>query len=284
MATDFPSEQPPVKPSYEPADAIAEPPPKERGCFFYGCIAASVLAVLLLIGIAVSGYLGYKALVGLINQYTSPTPVELPKVEMPDEDRAALRARFETFKKAIDQGEDTEPLVLTGDELNVLMADNPDVAGKVYCIIEGDKLKGQVSLPLDALGLPGVKGRYFNGKATFVASLHEGHLIVMVDSAEVNGQPISEQFMAGLRNKNLAEDAAKNPDNAKFINKLESLEIKDGKITLKARRKEEPGREETKPQEPAAEPAKPKAEEPKPDEDAKAKEGAAKEGTAEKPQ
>jgi hypothetical protein len=276
MATDYDSGKPGLEPSY---DAIAEPPRKERGCFFYGCIAASVLAVLMVIGIGVAGYLSYRWIVTLINEHTSPTPVELPKVEMAEEDRAAVRARFDAFSKAVDKGEDTEPLVLTGDELNVLLADKAEVAGKVYFIIEGDKLKGQVSFPLDAFRIPGVTGRYFNGKATFLASMHEGHLVVMVDSAEVNGKPIAEQFMAGLRNKNLAEDAAKDPDNAKLLNKLESLEIKDGKITLKARPKEEPVREETKPVEPPAESPKAKAEEATPGEEVKAKEA-----PAEKPQ
>jgi hypothetical protein len=276
MATDDNSAKPGLEPTYDP---FAEPPKKEHGCFFYGCIAASVLAVALLIAIVAGGYFSYQFFLKLVNQYTSPTPVQLPKVEMSDEDRAALHARFDAFKKAVDKGEDTEPLVLSGDELNVLMADNPEVAGKVYFIIEGDKLKGQCSLPLDGLGLPGVQGRYFNGKATFLASLHEGHLVVMVDAAEVNGKPISEQFMAGLRNKNLAEDAAKDPDNAKVLGKLESLEIKDGKITIKARPKqEERTREEAKPQEPPDESPKPPAAKPQPSEEE------TKEAPAEKPQ
>jgi hypothetical protein len=198
---------------------------------------------------------------------------------MSDEDREALHKRFDGFKKAAVTGEEAEPLVLTGDELNVLLADNAAVAGKVYFLIEGDKLKGQVSLPLGELGLPGMQGRYFNGKATFLASLRDGHLVVMVDSAEVNGQPISEQIMAGMRNKNLAEDAAKDPDNAKLLGKLESLEIKDGTIILKARPKEERSQEETKPQAPPAESPKPPAAEPKPTEETKTREA-----PAEKPQ
>jgi hypothetical protein len=282
MATDYNdnSAKPGLEPPYD-ADAYAEPPRKEHGCFFYGCIAASVLAMLLLIAMLVGGYLFYQGMVKIINQYTSPTPVELPKVEMPEEDREALHKRFDVFKQAVDKGEETEPLVLSGDELNALLADNAAVAGKVYFLIEGDKLKGQVSLPLNALGLPGVKGRYFNGKATFLANLHEGHLIVMVDSAEVNGQPISEQVMAGLRNKNLAEDAAKDPDNANLLNKLESLEIKDGTITIKARPKEERSppekekeKEKTKEEPPAESPKEPGAE-PQPSEETKAKEAPA---------
>jgi hypothetical protein len=285
MATDYNDNDNSAKPVLEPSyDAYAEPPKKEHGCFFYGCIAASVLAVLLLIAIVASIYFGYQAYLKFMNQYTSPTPVELPKVEMPQEDREALHKRFDAFKEAVDKGEDTEPLVLSGDELNVLLADNAAVAGKVYFLIEGDKLKGQVSLPLGAFGLPGMAGRYFNGKATFLAALHEGHLIVMVDSAEVNGQPISEQIMAGLRNKNLAEDAAKDPDNAKLLGKLESLEIKDGKITIRAKPKEErspPEKEKTEEKPPAGSP---KEKEPAAEPQPSSEESKAKEAPVEKPQ
>jgi hypothetical protein len=270
-------------PSPEPYKSAAEPPKPGHGCFFYGCIAASVLAVLLLIAIGLGVYFSYQTYLRLVNQYTSPARMDLPKVEMAEEDRNALHARFNAFKKALDEGEDAEPLVLTGDELNVLLADQANVADRVYFIIEGDKLKGEVSLPLDAIGLAALKGRYFNGKATFEASLKNGRLDVRVDAAEVNGQPISEQVMAGLRTANLAEEASKQPENAKVLDKLESLVIKNGTITIKARPKEERSKEETKEEtkkeetkaeEPTAEPTK-KAAEPETKEEPKAKEPAA---------
>ena len=40
-----------------------------------------------------------------------------------------------------------------------------------------------------------------------------------------------------MRQQNLAKDAYKDPKNAEMIRKLESLEIKDGKIILKVRAK-----------------------------------------------
>ncbi len=267
----------------DPFSPTAEPPKKERGCFFYGCLVAIILAVLALIVVSVGGYFGYRAFLGLVNEYTSTTPVTLPKVEMSEEDHKALRERIDAFKKALDEGADAEPLVLTGDELNAALAENPEVAGRVYFIIEGDKLKGQVSMPLDALPLPGVKGRYFNGKATFLASLHDGHLVVQLDEAEVNGKPLSEQMMAGLRNENLAKNAVDDPKNAEFLNKLASLQIKDGKITIKAKPKAERGsgetQEATKKEEPSGDQLK------KPDDPAQPPdETKAKEPPAEKPQ
>ncbi|WP_406699805.1 hypothetical protein V5E97_13210 [Singulisphaera sp. Ch08] len=216
-------------------DEPFEPQKPRHGCFYYGCITAVVLAILMVVGISISGYLGYQAYLKIVNQFTSPTPTPLPKVEMSKEDRETLSRRIAAFKRALDQGEETEPLVLSGDELNVMLADKPELADRVYFVLEGDKLKGQVSLPLSELSLPGLKGRYLNGKAEFGASLQDGQLDIRADSIEVNGQPLSQQFMTRLRKVNLAKDSGNDPDNAKVLSQLESLQIKDGKVTIKAK-------------------------------------------------
>lgn len=248
----------------DPFSEANEPPKPGHGCFYYGCITAIVLSVLLMVVIALSGYFGYQAYLKVVRQYTSTTPVTLPKVEMSKEDRESLRGRIEAFKKALDEGEETEPLVLNGDELNVWLADESEVADRVYFVLEGDKLKGQISLPLDEFALPGLKGRYLNGKAAFTASLRDGRLDVRADSVEVNGQPLSQQLLAGFGKANLAEDAAKQPENAQLLNKLESLQIKDGKLVIKAKPAEERRNEPTKPEEPNAEPSAKPGDEDKP--------------------
>jgi hypothetical protein len=248
-------------------DSEAEPPKKPRGCFFYGCIAASVLALLMAIAIGVAGYFARKAYFQFIEQNTSTTRMALPKVEMPEEQRKALGERFDAFKEALDRGEDVEPLVLNGDELNVLLQEKGGTKDRVYFVIEGDTLKGQVSLPLDEFKLPGLQGRYFNGKATFHASLRGGVLVVTAESGEINGRPISEQFMAGIRGKNLAEDAAKNPDNAALIRKLESIQVKDGKIIITPKSKDERAPRSAPKEEPSDDQPKAKGEAPPPDEE-----------------
>ncbi len=148
------------------------------------------------------------------------------------------------------------------------------MADRVYFLIDGDTLKGQVSLPLDKIGLPGLKGRYFNGKATFHASLRDGVLVVTAESGEVNGRPLSEQFLAGIRGKNLAEDATKNPDNAALLAKLESVQVKDGKIIITPKPKGERGPQGAKKGEPSED--RPKAKDvPQPPDEEKAKDAPA---------
>jgi hypothetical protein len=225
-----------VPPNPELFEAGPKPPEKEpRGCFFYGCMTLIVLTVLMLIIVGIGGYFAYRAYYRLMEQYTSPTPLELAKVEMSEDDRKALHERFDAFKKALDRGEDAEPLVLNGDELNVLVADATEMEDTVHFVIDGNKLMGEISLPMNKIGLPGMAGRYFNGKATFLASLHEGLLLVRADSAEVNGKPLSDEFMAALRNENLAKDVANKPESAQLLRKLESIDIKDGHVTITAK-------------------------------------------------
>jgi hypothetical protein len=73
---------------YQSPKFTAEPPvaaPRQRGCFFYGCIIAIVLALLMAIMVAVGVYIGYRFLNQLVDQYTATAPRDLPKVEMPPE-------------------------------------------------------------------------------------------------------------------------------------------------------------------------------------------------------
>jgi hypothetical protein len=212
-------------------------PPRQRGCFFYGCIIASVLAVLMAILVGVMAFVVYRMFGQAVEKYTSTVPEKLPIVEMPAEKRQALKDRVETFRKAVEDETAIEPLVLTSDDLNALIDENEELKGTVYIKIEGDQLKGRVSFPLEKFGLSMLKGRYLNGEADLKASLQGGVLIVTLDGFEVNGEKPSAEVLNSLRGQNLAQDAYKNPKHAEMLRKIESLEIKDGKITLKVRAK-----------------------------------------------
>jgi hypothetical protein len=224
-------------PRFSPELPASAPP--QRGCFFYGCIIASILVVLVMILVGVGGFIVYRLITGVVESYTATTPLELPKVEMPAEQREALKNRVDLFRKAVDAGTPAEPLVLTSDDLNALIDENPDLKGKVYVRVEGDKVKGSVSIPLDALAesplMTALKGRYLNGEADLGVSLQNGVLIVILDSIEVNNQKAPESAMTELRKQNLAKELYKDPKMAETIGKFESLTIKDGKIIIKVR-------------------------------------------------
>jgi hypothetical protein len=210
--------------------------PRQRGCFFYGCVIASVLAVLLIIALAVLAYIGMRFFSGFVEEWSSPAPAELPKVQVSEEERKSVRERVDAFRKALEEGTATNPLVLTSDDLNALIEENSDLRGRLFARVEGDKLKAQISFPLEKLLKIGMlKGRYLNGEAELKASLSEGILEVIMETLEVNGKRPPERFLSELRKQNLAKDAYENPKNVEMIRRFESLEIKDGKIILKPR-------------------------------------------------
>ena len=231
--------------------------PRQRGCFFYGCVIASVLAVLLIIALAVLAFVFMRFFSGLVEEWTSPAPVELPRVQVSEQERKSVRERVDAFRKALEDGTATDPLVLTSDDLNALIEEDSNLRGRLFARVEGDKLKAQISLPLEMLKIGMLKGRYLNGEAELKASLSAGLLVVILDSLEVNGKRPPEKFLAELRKQNLAKDAYDNPDNAAMIRRFESLEIKDGKIILKPHIRAKPTAEPAQPQSPATTPSPP---------------------------
>ena len=215
------------------------PPKKQRGCFFYGCITGLVLLLLATI-LAVCGLLYVK---NLVNQWTDTKALSLPAVEMPAADMEELKARVKAFQDSVEHGSNSVPLVLTGRDLNALITQNEDLKGKFHIEIEDSKVKGQVSIPLPAL--PFLRGRYLNGSGTFAGSIRNSRLVVNVQNLEVKGKAFPESFMAKLRAENLAADVQQNnPDLEETLGKLQSLEVKDGKVTIVPRQKQTPLPEE----------------------------------------
>jgi hypothetical protein len=218
-------------------------PPKKRGCFFYGCIVCAALFLLVVICVGLFAWYGISKLNALVDQYTDTTAMQLPKVDMPADELAKLKARVATFKHALDAHTNTPPLVLTSREINALMTDDPQVKlmkldDTFYVDLQGDHINGEVSLPLDRMGkIPFVHtaGRYLNGKGEFAAEVTNAMLSVTTISLEVKGSPLPAQFMSSLRQKNLAEDVNQNPTNTAAMAQFESIEIKDSTLIIRAK-------------------------------------------------
>ncbi len=208
-------------------------PERPRGCFFYGCITALVLLALVVVGLLVA--LGI--LRGIRNRFTDTKPVPLPTVAVTAAQLAQLRHRVAEFEDSVRLHRPTPPLTLTGDELDALLQSSPEASAfknQIYVSIQGDKLKGQVSIPLDrgGQGFPFLHGRYLNGTGTFSISLHDGVLNVHMQDLEVNGQPLPSAFMERIRGQNLARDAANNPRTVLALDQIKQIDIKDGKVVV----------------------------------------------------
>ena len=197
------------------------------GCLIGGCLT---VVLVMMIGTGAVVYTGYSYYMAQINKYTSPEPVEIPKVESSTEETEAFQKRVDDFKAALDRNESPEPLVLNSDEINALINTNEDLKGKLFVTIANGEISAQASIPTDMV--PGGKGRYLNGRVSLKASLENGVLIVTLDDAEVNGEPLPAEFITAIRNENLAKDAYKDPQSAEFLRKFERMTIEDDKMIL----------------------------------------------------
>jgi len=218
------------------------PPRKKRGCFFYGCLTLVILTIL----IGVAGFFAVRyalnKFTALIEQYTDPAPAALPEAALSAGDYEQLQGRLAEFQEALDGRKDAPPLTLTANELNALIANHASMKewkDRLRVTIDGDQIKGQVSLPLDRIAsmpfLSRLKGRYLNGSTVLKASLENGLLDVHMMSLEVKGMKPPEEVMTQLRGENLAKDIRNRPEVSANLRKLDSLEIQDGLVTLKAK-------------------------------------------------
>jgi len=209
-----------------------ETPKKRRGCFFYGCITCLVLFLV----VGLMAVLAVRYFVGQINavitEYTGTSPMTLPKVNMPADEVKKLQARFDAFNKAAEAHTNTPPLVLTGPEINALFGNSSsDLKDKVYVSLEGSEVKGQISLPLEKyfkIWMIHTQGRYLNGAATMSVGLTNSTLWVKLDSLDVNGKPLPDKFMTGLRGQNMAANANNDPKESAFISRFESIVVTNG--------------------------------------------------------
>lgn len=205
------------------------PATKRRGCLFYGCLGLVVLA---LVG-GIAAYWAVNKVMTFVNDYTDDLPSELPVVEFAEAEAQALRDRVEQFGDVLEAGGDPpSPLELSADDINALVDSDPDWAqiGQVHVSIgPDDQLRGEVSIPLDDFGF---EGRYFNGSVTLDVSLENGILIVRPSAAEVKGQPLPDEFIEALRTENMAKRAYEDPKIAAILQKLERIEVRDGKLVI----------------------------------------------------
>jgi len=216
-------------------------PTKKSGCgkaFGIGCLSLFILA-------AAGGFFAYRGVKSFVAklaaEYTEAAPATLPSVEISDQDLARLFERVKSFSDAVkSDGTAGQELILSARDINALIQKNPAwsaVAGKIYVRIEDDSIHGDASLPLDSIGaaLPGaafLKGRWLNGSGSFRVETAAGRLLVFMDSLSVRNRPVPENFMTGIRTKNLAEEATKQPETAALIQKLESIRISDNKLHI----------------------------------------------------
>ena len=86
-------------------------PRKQRGCFFYGCLSLTILALVVTVFIAVGVYFAKRTVDTLINDYTATNPEKIEELVYPAPKLNELQTRVGTFQQAVEKGSG-EPLEL----------------------------------------------------------------------------------------------------------------------------------------------------------------------------
>jgi len=225
-------------------DQPIPPAPRNTGksnsttCLVVGCSVVGGLVLVAIIGTFIAiGVFGEQLAGMVIEEFTTTEPIEMPEVDMAEDEYAALRERVDLFGERLDKGEPAPALELTADEINALFQKHPEFENMpviAYVRIEDNRIKGDVSVPVDKFvpGIEAAAGRYINGSGTFTASLSNGQLEVYADQLSWNGEAIPEPQMSQFRQENLAADAMNDPEARAFFDKLDSISVEDEKLVL----------------------------------------------------
>jgi hypothetical protein len=205
---------------------------KPRRSFLYsGCLAGLVLMLMVVLG----GLFGLHYARKMFNDFTDDKPMAMPPIKLTPAEIDQLEQRIETFRQAVRNSKPTEPLVLTSDEINALLATDPDFSalkGKLYVTMSSDRVKGQLSVPMDSVGLPLFKGRYLNGTGMFEISLRNNRVRLTTMSFQVKGRAVPEVYMEQIRKHNLAEGINSDPRAAAALERLKDIKVQDGKLVV----------------------------------------------------
>ena len=211
------------------------PPPPKKKSWLRGCLWALLICFIVFIGLPITGVLVVRSMwKSAIRDYTASQPVEIPVVQTSKEEAKAITDRATKFFQDLAGGKPVEPLMLTADDLNKLIAStgSNQLAGKLFVTIEDGKVKGRVSFSLDKLGSPELKGRWLNGSVTLRAKIEGGELKVYADEISANDKTIPSLILNQLKQRNLAEEYMNNQDFYATLQLVESVTATNNAIIV----------------------------------------------------
>lgn len=248
------NEQAPPPPPPPVAEESAPQPPLKKegkGCFFYGCLSAIVL---LLVIVATAGVTAW-----MVKRSLNPKPIEPTvltaeeqqvfdeKIEIvmeaqdePPVGSSVEAAAVEAGTQVLNAGEEVEededfirkPLVLTERELNSIISKNTDLADKVYVSLRRNRIqfKGNFPVPDD---LPLWGGRTIRINVRNRLELVDGRLELRMENIALGGIPVPSAWIQDIKGKDLLSDVFADDDFVRALSEgVESLEVENGQIVL----------------------------------------------------
>ncbi len=214
---------------------------RDKGSFcLFGCLGLFIVGFLLLAGILA---LLFNFMQGALQDFTSPEPIELPKVEYSEEDAAALDTKIAPLFEALDDDSKGATVTLTAQELNILLQERDDLQPMgqwVHLSIEEGQLRGDLSIPLDALPFPstqldwlGLSGAYFNGHGEFEAGTNATGPYLFITRLDMGESQMSESTIRQMQFGNLLEPNDDMDQSVRrFLERISTLTMDEESITF----------------------------------------------------
>jgi len=198
------------------------------GCLSGGCLAFLIVLLLLLGALGAVGFLLYQK----AREYTSVEAASIPVFDATPERMREVNGRVEVFKKAVESNSEAD-LELSGDDINVLIAGEKAMKGKVYIRMTNGLLYVDASVPLTQV--TGFSDRFLNGTVSFDASVENGKPRLSPKSIDLNGKKLPKEFEQsaadGFSNGFVGE-LEKNPNTRDFFSRVKSLKIDGDKMRI----------------------------------------------------
>ena len=197
-------------------------------------ICGIILGVIILV---VAGVFLYSthAIRKFKKEYTEDKPVEIQHEPITKKQQTQLATKYNTVKDVVKNHKKTE-LQFTSEEFSQMLAYSPETkryANQSRFWLEGDKIKADLSISLDRI--PQMRGRYLNGLFTFSVEVQDGNIRYHVDECLVKGQPVNPMYLKLLNSQNVENILMQHSRTSNWNEFIESVEVKDGKLTIKTR-------------------------------------------------
>jgi hypothetical protein len=205
-----------------------EPPPPQKGmgCFAKGCLILIAFVVLLVIAFVGGTYLAVRYLRA---DYFPKTRATLPSAVPTQQVQQDARARWDAFESAA-RAHQPARIELTADDMNALIASEPELRGKADVMLDGNVGRLRVSMPLD--GFRWLRGHYLNAECTVQSGPAGDPDAARITAITVNGRPVSDDVLrwqyGSWSVRGYIETWSRDKN-------LERFEINDGRVILQTK-------------------------------------------------
>src|SRR5262249_52822688 len=150
-----------------------------------GCLTSIIVVVFLVVVVGGGGWFIYSK---AINSFTSDQPANVAIDEPSPAEFQQAKMKLERLRAAI-RNKTEATIDFSAADLNALIAREPgftNLRGKVRVGLTGNDMMLDLSVPLDTVSFPGLKGRWFNGRAQFGFSYGQGQFSFDARALEAN--------------------------------------------------------------------------------------------------